>query len=449
MRIAITYWTRRKIGGTEAYLESVIPELVNAGHEVAFWHEVDEPASNDQIALPPGMPTWCVSDLGPRYALAALREWCPDVIYNHSLMDPKLEAEILRVAPTVFFAHAYYGTCISGDKTFKTSSPTPCHRRFGWQCMLHYYPHHCGGWSPVTMVKEYQRQSRRWQLLSHYQAIVTHSSYMQAEYINHGFDPRRVHCLSYYAHEVDPPLDLNVEGEAFDNLPVPPFGTVAENTEPAVAPPACWRLLFLGRMNFLKGGRVLIDALPLVCAALDRPVRVIFAGDGPDRKSWERHAERTQARCEGLEIEFVGWAKGSKREALWNDCDLLVFSSVWPEPFGLVGPEAGLRGVPTVAFAVGGITDWLKNGVNGYLASGDHPSSEGLAHAIVKCFRTPKTYARLRRGAVEVAQQFKMQRHLAALLSVLEQVAQDGWSEERRADERDSLQSVSVLGGSV
>src|SRR5256885_5474959 len=51
------------------------------------------------------------------------------------LMEPELEAEMLKVAPAVFFAHAYYGTCISGSKTFKFPNPMPCHRRFGWQCM--------------------------------------------------------------------------------------------------------------------------------------------------------------------------------------------------------------------------------------------------------------------------------------------------------------------------
>src|SRR5918912_3849406 len=140
MRIAVINWSRRKVGGTEAYLDSIIPELVGAGHQIALWHESDVPACNDQIALPNGVPSWCVSELGARAALEALRSWQPDVIYAHSLMQPALEAEMLKVAPAVFFAHAYYGTCISGSKTFRYPNPQPCHRRFGWQCMAHYFP---------------------------------------------------------------------------------------------------------------------------------------------------------------------------------------------------------------------------------------------------------------------------------------------------------------------
>jgi glycosyltransferase involved in cell wall biosynthesis len=424
MRIAIVHWSRRKVGGTETYLDSVIPELANAGHEIAFWHERDVPAANDKIALAEGVPAWCVSELGARRALAALRDWRPDVIYAHSLMKPKLEAAMLKVAPAVFFAHAYYGTCISGAKTFKRPVATPCRRRFGWQCMAHYFPHRCGGLSPLTMLKEYRRQARRLEHLSIYKAIVTHSTYMRDEYLNHGFAPERVHCLSYYAHEVEP--GGQPKGDTpFTNLlaQLSEEGRAARAAEVESSLPDCWRLLFLGRMDILKGGRLLIDSLPRVSALLGRPVRVTFAGDGPERKKWERHAARTQARARGLEIEFVGWVKGREREALWNDCHLLVMSSVWPEPFGLVGPEAGLRGMPTVAFAVGGITDWLIDGVNGHLAAGDPPTAENLADAIAKCFRDPLAYARLRQGAVEVSRKFKMERHLTALLNVLEQVA--------------------------
>ena len=57
-----------------------------------------------------------------------------------------------------------------------------------------------------------------------------------------------------------------------------------------------------------------------------------------------------------------------------KNMDLLVVPSVWPEPFGLVGPEAAHHGVPSAAFAVGGIPEWLVDGVSGHLAAGDRPT---------------------------------------------------------------------------
>ena len=79
--------------------------------------------------------------------------------------------------------------------------------------------------------------------------------------------------------------------------------------------------------------------------------------------------------------------------------------SVWPEPFGLVGPEAGAAGLPAVAFSVGGIPEWLKDGVNGILAKGNPPRATGLATAIVQVFADPTRYLELRRGAFSVARE--------------------------------------------
>ena len=414
MRIAVVNWSRRRVGGTETYLGLIIPELARVGHELALWHEIDKPANREQIALPEGVPSWCVSEMGERRALAALRDWQPDLIYTHSLMTPRLEAETLKIAPAVFFAHAYYGTCISGGKAFKRPGVSPCDRRFGWECLLHYYPHRCGGWSPLTMMRLFRLQSKRLELLRRYEAILTHSSHMHAEYLKHGLTPSRVFNLSYYAHGAYKPSPT----EGADLSPL-----FAEGGQPSAEKnKGCYDLLFLGRMELLKGGKIFIEALRRISEGLDRPVRVTFAGDGPERSKWERQAARVERKVGGLRIQFVGWLQRPQLDAAYAGTDLLVFPSVWPEPFGLVGPEAGLRGVPVAAFDVGGVSDWLIDGVNGYLAPGDPPTSPGLAEAVVKCLRDPDTHRRLRHGAVETAQRFSLKNHLAALADVFGKV---------------------------
>ena len=418
MRIAVLNWSSRKVGGAESYLGLTISALAGAGHAVAFWHQTDEPAGREPIPLPAGVPSWSAAELGTARALERLREWRPDLIYSHGLLDPAVEAETLRIAPAVFSAHNYYGTCISGNKTFTSPTVTPCRRQFGWQCLLHYYPRRCGGLSPVTMLQLFAVQSKRLELLRHYGAILTFSRHMSNEYVSHGLPAERVHSLSYYTQNVG-------EGQTAGGEPAAP-GARPHRPGPAIAERPLrgdgFNLLFIGRMDRLKGGRTLLDALPQVRARLGRPLSVTFVGDGPERRAWQRAARRAQDGDEGVRVGFAGWATREQIDAHLAESDLLVFPSLWPEPFGLAGPEAGYHGVPVAAFAVGGIPDWLVDGVNGHLAPGDPPTAGGLAEAIVRCLADPAEHARLSRGAREMAQKFSVQNHLPALLEIFEGV---------------------------
>lgn len=393
MRIVITNWTKRLAGGVESYLDVLIPALSAHGHQVAFCYEMDAPLDRGQITLPEEVASWCVKDLGVDRALTVVRDWRPELIFAHRLFDAKLETGMLTIAPAVFFSHDYKGTCISGEKSFKTPTVKPCSRKFGWPCLLHYYPRRCGGLNPLTMLHDYQHQSKRQDLLRRYKAIVTSSMHMQAELSKHELNSQ---CVYLPVKNGLPPTQTHMTSDR--------------------------QLLFLGRMDFHKGGQVLIEALPEVCASLKKHVQVTFAGDGPERERWQRQAARVQAEIENLKIEFVGWQDEAARDSLLQNCDLLVVPSLWPEPFGLVGLEAGLRGVPVAAFSTGGIGEWLKDGVNGYLAPGDKPDAHLLAKAIVDCLHDPLIHQRLKDGASQLAQRFNVENHLTALLKVFEEV---------------------------
>src|SRR6266436_466510 len=407
MRIVFVNSNRCQEGGVETYLDTVMPALQRAGHEVSLCHEWDLVSERPPIGLPQGSPAWCVARLGLNGTLAAVREWRPDVIYSHNIASVELERELLKIAPAVFFAHAYNGTCISGNKAFKQPIARPCDRRFGWQCLVYFYPRRCGGLNPVTMLKLYRTQANRLELLKRYRALITHSEHMQAEYIRNGIPAERVSCIPYCVE----PLRSN----GAQDPPKPRKGVPESH--------ASWRLAFAGRMDDLKGGLLLLKALPLVRSAAHRPVHLVFAGDGPQRKTWEAGAARLNRSERDISIEFAGWQGAAELRDLFRASHLLVVPSVWPEPFGMVGVQAGLEGLPAAAFAVGGITKWLTDGVSGHLASGDPPAAEGLARAILKCFRDDEHYLNLCRGAAETAGRFTLQAHVYELIHVLEAAA--------------------------
>jgi glycosyltransferase involved in cell wall biosynthesis len=255
------------------------------------------------------------------------------------------------------------------------------------------------------MLRLYELQGQRLQLLHRYDAIATHSEYMLNELRRQGLAAERVRNFPYF---VNPSNNTQTDALYFERK-----GELSINPSP-------WRLLFSGRMESLKGAHLFLAALPQVMANLERPVSVTFAGEGSERGKLERQAARLCGSYPGLAIEFTGWVNRNELEPLLTHCDLLVTPSLWPEPFGLVGPEAGLYGVPVAAFAVGGIPDWLQEGINGALAPGNPPTPDGLAAAIVRCLHDPAIHARLRRGAVEIAQQFNLKEHLESLLDIFE-----------------------------
>ena len=405
MRIAVATWTSRQVGGAETYLARTIAAFVAEGHDLLLCYESDDPDDRPRFAVPPTVATLCVSELGVATALERLRQWQPDVIYVHGLNDSAFEEQLQSIAPAVLFAHAYYGTCISGDKAHRFPVIQPCTRRFGAACLALYYPRRCGGLKPSTLAADYLLQRRRLQLLKRYAAVLTHSEHMRREYLRHGAAGGRV-------------VNCSVKTSSTN---APPFHAPPVPTDRVRVP----HLVFAGRMDPLKGGEELLRASAIAHARLNSPLRLTLAGDGTQRSRWEEVAREVGASYEGLSIHFTGWLGPVGVARLLATADILVMPSLWPEPFGLIGQEANRQGVPVVAYATGGIPEWLTDEVNGCLAPGDPPTVDGLADALVRCLYDRPRHRAMRRAAVAAGHSRPDDLHMAAVLDVLRDVAGD------------------------
>jgi glycosyltransferase involved in cell wall biosynthesis len=185
-------------------------------------------------------------------------------------------------------------------------------------------------------------------------------------------------------------------------------------------------VLFLGRLQRLKGWPELLYALPKAAVGLGRKLMLVVAGDGPDREAFE-----TEARRHGIPAEFLGWIGAQRRDAEMRNADVMVLPSVVPETFGLVGVEAGSVGLPTVAFAVGGIPDWLTAGEAGELAPGERPDASEFAAALVRALADDEHLQKLRVGAWNMARRFTVAGHVERLLEVFQAVAQPNASKPK------------------
>ncbi|MDQ3419540.1 MAG: glycosyltransferase family 4 protein [Acidobacteriota bacterium] len=396
MRIAVVTQSRDRVGGVEAYLQAVLPALA-ARHAVAFVSESAATTERGAMVLPSSVPTVAID---PSHAdpLHAVRAWHPDVVFAHGLDDAAIEAALLGVAPSVIVQHTYAGTCISSSKTMAWPAPVQCERRFGAGCLALYFPRSCGGANPITMVRLYRTQSARLRTLQRASAVVTLSHHMAEEMRRNGVSTDRVHV-------------------------VPPFVTPGIQPVSQARLDGTCKLLYLGRLERLKGVRHLLEALAVVSGVSKRPLRLIVAGDGAERQALEQQAADIVRSHPQIQIQFAGWQGDEGRARLFAEADALVVPSIWPEPFGLVGLEAAAAGVPAVAFATGGIPEWLHDGENGCLAPARGARPELLAHAILRCVGTPDELRRLSDGARRSSAAWTLSRHVAGLDALFERLA--------------------------
>ncbi len=397
MRIVVTTYHSVKVGGVETYIERLLEMLVEAGHEVVVVFDLKQNPGAPCVAVPAGVTTLNLESLGLDSVVETLNGIDDAVVLANSL-DSKLYAAERRLRhPIAFYAHTYVGSCITGMRINRLPSPSPCDREFGPACLLHYFPRRCGGLSPLTMLKSYRSQAERLRLLPNVDLVIANSRALARQFA----------VSDVIAETLHPVLDT-VGG-------VPRTTFRREDSR---------SLVFVGRFEDYKGGKQLLEALPRVASLLGMPVRLTFVGEGSQRPAWERQAERLTARNSSISVTFTGWLDSDEVAAVLEDQDVIVVPSVWPEPFGLVGLEAARLGIPSAAFSVGGIPDWLIDGVNGHLADGTSCSPRDLAAAIVRCVSDLEHFRNLSVGAVDRRATFSPEAHVRRLEEILSALAE-------------------------
>ena len=390
MRLLIATVARGAVGGVESYLRGIAPGLRARGHRLALACEhryEPAPASPDPYAG--NDAEWCVEEIGVAATLAAARAWAPDLVWIHGLESPALEAGVLELAPALLFAHNYDGTCATGAKFHRWPQPRACDRRMGWSCAPINFTRHCGRLRPAGFAAQWRRQRQRARQLARYRRVIVASRHMEQEYLRQGVLPERLLRLAY------------------PRLGPPPLAP-----QPRPAPPA--RVLMLARLTVAKGGESLLRACAAAESRLGRRLHITIAGDGPERPRLQ-----ALARTLGLDADFPGWVDPAARQRLLADADLMAVPSLWPEPFAMVGIEGFAVGIPAVAYAVGGIGDWLRPGLNGELASGAPPTVAGLTAALLRALGNPERWERLRQGAFASAPDYELGPYLDRLDTVL------------------------------
>jgi D-inositol-3-phosphate glycosyltransferase len=137
-------------------------------------------------------------------------------------------------------------------------------------------------------------------------------------------------------------------------------------------------MLFVGRIDPLKGIGRLIESLPLIKVHDD--VRLIVIGGDSGSKD-EIEKLQTQATALGIadKVTLQGIVKQDILPYYYSAADVCVVPSYY-ESFGLVPLEALACGTPVVATDVGDLKNIIRQGDTGYIIRDNTP--EAIANAV-------------------------------------------------------------------
>jgi len=231
--------------------------------------------------------------------------------------------------------HDHRMYCMRGGK-YNYFTRAVCERPASWRCVfpcLGFIGRNSGGQLPVKWVS-YSDKLDEIKLNQQCKRLIVYSEYQKQELVRNGFDAEKV--------EVHAPVhDCGAPGV------VSSFS--GRNS-----------IIFVGQVIRGKGVDLLLRALSKVRA----PFEAHILGDGNHRPYCERLSKRL-----GLDkkVHFHGFVPAEQLKNYFLEATMLAVSSVWPEPFGLVGREAMFHGLPVVGFDAGGIREWLLDGENGFL----------------------------------------------------------------------------------
>ena len=185
--------------------------------------------------------------------------------------------------------------------------------------------------------------------------------------------------------------------------------------------PHDWMVLFVGRIEPLKGVDTLIRAMALLareCPSwVDRLCLAIIGGDPNTNENLE--LERFKQMHEELQlgklVTFLGAKDQDTLHYYYNAADVLVMPSHY-ESFGMVALEAMACGTPVVASDVGGLSYLVRDGETGFhVPNGD---AVALASTLARLLQDAQLRRNLGDEAMRWAQTYSWPRIADRILGV-------------------------------
>jgi glycosyltransferase involved in cell wall biosynthesis len=349
------------IGGLPNYVLDLARALKETGHMVAVAHAGDEVPRHLEVSE---VSLVAISRKVSSFDFTAVTAWLPDLIHVHLCSDLKLLEGLRRLGvPQIRSFHDYTSVCLRRGR--RRLPGDRCQRSLGYSCLL--FGCSFGAPEPGSKLPGWKSISVKLAERTRYQnfeAMIVGSQYMRQMLLKNDFDESRIHLVPYFSK-----FDSFAKGEQIA-APKPSGLPILERP---------LELLFAGQAVAGKGLHVLMEAL----VGLAGNWRLTVVAEGPTMG-------KVHSICEaGIltnRVTFKAWMPQSELVNLYRQADLLIIPSVWDDPGPLVGLEAMSMGTPVLGFPVGGIPDYIIDGITGFLTREVSVTGlrQGLERAIAK-----------------------------------------------------------------
>ncbi len=378
----------RRAGGAEVYLFNLFEALEVGSHTIVVVYGV-KTEFNDGVKK---RICYFVDFRQPlkliRNAVAdIIKKESPDIIHVHNLTPAERIyshiSELCGLIPAVQSVHNHILYCPSGQKYFY-NGPCICQRKYGLYCLLNMLLNRCfDSKRPWVSFNFYNRPKQFLKNYYIFKKIIVGSEFVKTCLIEHGLKKENIEVLPYFTElpELEESQDENM-------------------------------ILFAARIYKEKGLEYLIRAVQYI----NVPFKLLVVGEGREVDNCKKLACKM-----GLEdkVEFVDWEFNSGEYC--RKASVVVVPSIWPEPFGIVGIKAMSYAKPVVAFNVGGIPEWLEDGVTGFLITPYNVKemAEKISY-LLGHFHI--AYKMGREGRKRVEQEFNKEKHITRLLDIYKEV---------------------------
>ena len=354
--------------GGSFYSQRLLHELSDRGWEVTVLAEQFEQPATHGIPLRGFFKTnpaaWArkLSELLALFRLITTSHQAAVIVQGDV---PRVSYLLMQfLVPLVFIRQDGILTC-PGNNRFLPLSRLVCRRSLGWSCLSVHRKEGClRGVSWLHRLGRVGYRVRDRILLHRLKHFVVNSHYIQRAHAR----PARV-LYPPRIENVWPPIEVRRDLK---------------------------RLIFCARLEPVKGAADAIEILKL----LPPDYHLDVLGDGCERT----HLMRSVAEHHLVDrVKFHGWVDAVTRDNTLRRASVLLMPSTCDEAFGMVGLEAFAQGTPVVAYDVGGISEWCREGAGILVPCGDVSQA---AAAVLQLTQNPSLWRTYSAAALRLAKDY-------------------------------------------